>query len=381
MSFGRLSQWASRHLLKIDWLLFTAVLVICAIGVAFIWSASLRMNEQTADWHVTTQPVRQMMWLGISLVVFVIVLVLPYTILMRFSYLFYVIGIVLLIGVFFQPPIKQVRRWYNLGGVLFQPSEYMKVILIMTLARYLMYRENYRTLKGLLGPFVLTLAPLLLVVKEPDLGTAIVFVPILFALLYAAGARAKHLIAVILICLLLSPLVYLNLAEYQQKRLTSFINPQAHAQTAGFQVMNSVCAVASGGLRGKGWSEGTQNLFDFIPADRTDFIFAVLGEEWGFLGTVGLLLLYFLIFLCGLGIAKSTREPYGRLLAVGVVTMLAMQVFINIGMTIQLMPVTGLPLPLMSYGGSSLLSSFIALGLLINVGKNRIPVFADEDFN
>ncbi|HUU43478.1 MAG TPA: rod shape-determining protein RodA [Planctomycetota bacterium] len=380
MNLRTFSRWASRHLLTIDWLLLAAALAICTIGVAFIWSASLRMNEQTADWHVTTQPMRQVMFLVVSLVAFVAVLVVPYTVVMRFSYLFYVVGIVLLVGVLFQPPIKHVHRWYSLGGFLFQPSEYMKVILIMTLARYLMYRENYRTLRGLLGPFVLTLGPLMLIVRQPDLGTAIVFVPILFALLYVAGARARHLVTVILIGLVLSPVIYFNLADYQQKRLISFLSPAEYAQTGGFQVMNSVCAVASGGLLGKGWSEGTQNLFDFIPADRTDFIFAVLGEEWGFVGTVALLALYFLIFLGGLGIAKSTREPYGRLIAVGVVTLFAMQVFINVGMTIQLMPVTGLPLPFMSYGGSSLLSSFIALGLLINVGKNRIPVLADEDF-
>ena len=372
---------SSRTLRHIDWLLFTAVLIICVLGITFIWSASFRVSQQTGDWRATSQPVRQIVWLLISLVAFVVVLLVPYARLMRLSYSLYLVGILLLVGVFFHPPIKHVHRWYRLGGVLFQPSEYMKVILVMTLSRYLMYRENYRRLRGLVGPFVLTLAPLLLVVREPDLGTALVFLPILFALLYVAGARKRHLLTIIVVALALLPVVYFFVLQpYQQERVISFIDPSAHAQAGGYQQRNSLVAVGSGGVLGKGWGAGTQNLFGFIPADLTDFVFAVYAEEWGLVGAVFLLVLYYIIFLCGLGIAKSTREPYGRLLAVGVVSMFAVQVFINIGMTIQLMPVTGLPLPFMSYGGSSLLSSFIALGLLINVGKHRIPVLADEDF-
>ena len=383
MSFNRSGNWSNRHLLQIDWVLIASALVICAVGVCFIWSASFHRNEHTGAWEQGAQPLRQIMWVGISLIALVVMLILPYTVLMRFSYPLYIAGLLLLVGVLFHPPIKEVRRWYSLGGVLFQPSEYMKVILIMTLARYLMYRENYRTLKGLLGPFLLTFAPVLLVVQQPDLGTALVFIPILFVLLYVAGARRKHLIAVILIGIAMTPVVYLHLEHYQQQRILSFISPSdhpRHVQSGGYQVTNSLCAIGSGQLTGRGWGDGPLHRHGFIPAAGTDFIFAVVGEEWGFAGGVGLLLLYCVLFLCGLGIAKSTREPYGRLVAVGVVTMLAMQVFTNVAMTVQLMPVTGLPLPFMSYGGSSLLSSFIALGLLINVGKNRIPVFADEDF-
>jgi len=373
-----------RTLRQIDWLLFTSVLAICVIGVVFIWSASFRISEQTGDWRATSQPVRQIRWLGVALVAFVVMLIVPYTRLMKLSYGLYLVGIVLLGGVFLAPAVKHVHRWYSFAGVRFQPSEFMKVALIMTLARYLMYRENYRTLRGLVGPFILTLAPMILVVLQPDLGSAMVYPPILFSLLYVAGARKKHLLAVVLVALALTPLIYTFVLEgYQQERLISFINPSGHAKdmyAGAWHVMNSVCAVGSGGLTGKGWGAGSQNLFGFIPADLTDFIFAVLAEEWGFIGCIGLMVLYYIVFLCGLGIAKSTREPYGRLVAVGVVTMFAVQVLINIGMTVQLMPVTGLPLPFMSYGGSSLLFSFIALGLLINVGKHRVPVLADEDF-
>jgi rod shape determining protein RodA len=374
----------ARVLRRIDWLLVACALAISAIGIAFIYSASIRLSQDTGDWAASDQPLRQALWLAVGLLALLFVIVPNYTVLMHFSYPLYVLGFLMLVGLFFAPPYHLVHRWYRVAGTLFQPSEFMKVILILALSRYLMYRENYRRLSGLIGPFLLTFVPLILVVKQPDLGTAMVFLPVLFALLYVAGAQRKHLIAIICVGLALLPLVYFFLLyDYQRERVICFINPAGHMKNmyaGGFQVMNSVCAVGSGGLTGKGWGQGPQNLYGFVPADLTDFIFAVLAEEWGFLGSILLLVLYFVIILCGLGIARSTREPFGRLVAVGVVTMFASQVIINIGMTIQLMPVAGLPLPFMSYGGSSLLSGFIALGLLINIGKNRIPVFADEDF-
>jgi rod shape determining protein RodA len=367
---------------RIDWVLLGSVLLICVIGVVFIWSASYRFSPDAGDWTASRQPVRQVVWLALSLGLLVAFLMPKYTICMRAAYPLYVIGLLLLIGLFFMPRINEVHRWYRIGTFLFQPSEFMKVLLILTLARYLMYRKNYRTLKGLIAPFVLTLIPVMLIVRQPDLGTALVFLPILFALLYVAGAKRMHLIAIILMGLLSMPVLYSMLRDYQKNRLVCFINPEKpeHRNAGGFQLLNSVCAVGSGGLFGNGWGAGTQNLYGFIPADDTDFIFAVLGEEWGFVGASFLLALYFLVFLCGLGIARNTREPFGRLVAVGVITMLATQVLINVGMTVQLMPVTGLPLPFMSYGGSSLLSSFLALALLVNVGMNNIPVLADEDF-
>jgi len=374
----------ARDLRRIDWLLVGCALAIAVLGIAFIWSASIRLSQDTGDWAASDQPLRQAVWLAIGLIALLFVIVPSYTFLMRFSWPLYVLGILLLVGLFFAPPIRFVHRWYRVAGVLLQPSEYMKVILILALSRYLMYRENYRRLSGLIGPFLLTFIPLILVVREPDLGTAMVFLPVLFALLYVAGAQRKHLIAIICVGLALLPLVYFFvLHDYQRERVICFINPAGHMKNmyaGGFQVMNSVCAVGSGGLAGKGWGQGPQNLYGFIPADLTDFIFAVLAEEWGFLGAILLLVLYFVIILCGLGIAQSTREPFGRLVAVGAVVMFAAQACINIGMTIQLTPVTGLPLPFVSYGGSSLLTGFIALGLLINVGKNRVLVLADEDF-
>jgi rod shape determining protein RodA len=365
---------------RFDWLLFAVVLIICSLGVTFIWSASYH-REDTGGWEPSAQPYYQIVWVVIGVAVFIALLVPSYTVFMRAAYPLYVLGILLLAGLYFAPKIKEVHRWYPVGPILFQPSEFMKVIMVVALARYLTYRENYRQLSGLIAPLLLTLLPTVLIVREPDLGTALIFLPVFFAMLYVAGAKRKHLVGIALIGLACLPLLYLYaLRHYQQERLISFLNPEAYIQEGGYQIINAVSAIGSGGMLGKGWGAGTQNLYGFIPADQTDFIFAVLGEEWGFLGAIGLLLLYFMLFICGLSIARHTREPFGRLIAVGVVTMLAVQVFINIGMTVQLMPVTGLPLPFMSYGGSSLLSSFIALALLMNVGMRQVPVLADEDF-
>ena len=366
---------------RFDWILLAVVLVICTLGVTFIWSASYHRSDDSGDWEPSAQPVFQIVWVAVGLAVFLMLLVPDYTHFMKAAYPLYVLGVLLLVGLFFTPKFHNVHRWYRLGTFLFQPSEFMKVIMVLALARYLTYRENYRQLGGLVGPLVLTLLPTVLIVREPDLGTALLLLPVFFAMLYVAGANRRHLIGIALIGLACLPLLYLYvLKDYQRDRLICFVNPEAYMQEGGYQIMNAVCAIGSGGMLGKGWGDGTQNLYGFIPADQTDFIFAVLGEEWGFLGAFGLLLLYFTVFICGLSIARNTREPFGRLIAVGVVTMLAVQVLINIGMTVQLMPVTGLPLPFMSYGGSSLLSSFIALALLMNVGMRRVPVLADEDF-
>ena len=379
------SLLSARTVRQIDWVLLGSALIVCTLGVLFIWSASFHL-EQDGDWHASSQPLRQLMWIGAGLVVFVIIVALPYTYFTRVSYLFYVAILALLVGVLFAPAIQHVHRWFRVGGFLFQPGEFVKVVLVITLARYLMYRESYRTLPGLAAPLVLALAPMVLLVMEPDIGTSLTLLPIMFALLFTAGARRSHLVIIVLVGLGSLPAIYYAphvLQDWQRERIITIIHPESHAKDiryGSYQVMNSVTAVAAGGVAGKGWGQGSQHLFDFIPADQTDFIFAVYAEEWGFLGTTFLLFLYFLIFTCGLSIAKSTREPFGRLIAVGVVVMWASQVLINIGMTVQLMPVTGIPLPFMSYGGSSLVSSFVALGLIVSVGRHRVPVLADEDF-
>ena len=365
-----------------QWTLLICVLLLCAVGILFIASASSRYIDQ-GDWTYGDKPGKQAVWLGLGLVVFFVMLLFKYTRLMRLSYLLYLLGLGCLVGLLiFAKEVNHSRSWFFVGPMRIQPSEFMKIALILCLARYLMYRKNYRRFSGLVGPFVLTLAPMLLIIDQPDLGTAMVFLPVLFALLYVAGAKLKHLFTIMGMGLASLPLVYtFLLSEKHQERVVAFLHPEQHLAGPGFQIVNALYAIGSGGFLGKGWHQGTQNLLGFIPYDDNDFIFAVYAEEWGLLGALLLLAVFFLIIILGIGIAGRTREPFGRLVAVGVVVLFAVQVLINVGVTVALMPVTGLTLPFISYGGSSLLTCFIALGLLINVGMHKEPVLADEDFD
>jgi cell division protein FtsW (lipid II flippase) len=272
----------------------------------------------------------------------------------------------------------------------------MKVGYILALAWYLRRRDNVRRLSGLLGPFVLTVLPMLLVLMQPDLGTALLLMPVLFVMLFAAGARLRHLLTVILLGAVSLPLFWNRMHDYQRFRVAGVLlqieairtsisenpdSPWAWLCTAdaakrweqgdGFQLIGSKTALGSGGLLGHGWKEGTYVKFEFLPARHTDFIFAIIGEQFGFVGCLGVLGCYLLIILAGVEIAVATSEPFGKLLAVGVVSMIFTQAAINVGMTMGLAPVTGIPLPFMSYGGSSMMVSYLLIALLISVSQHR----------
>ncbi|MCA9072452.1 MAG: FtsW/RodA/SpoVE family cell cycle protein, partial [Planctomycetaceae bacterium] len=254
-----------------------------------------------------------------------------------------------------------------------QPSELAKLAYILTLADYLMYRRNYRRWLGLVVPFLLTLVPVGLILREPDLGTSLVFFPILFAMLFAAGARPRHLVAIGLLGVLCLPALWWGMSAEQKSRVVTLFTQQDGGPAPrgdGYHLHQSKQVLAFGGVWGSEWGGMTMNdpLAYHLPAGRTDFIFCLIGERWGLGGTLLVILLYALLFGRGLTIAGATREPFGRLVAVGIVALLASQTIINTGMTVGMMPITGLTLPLMSYGGSSLLATCLALGLLVNVG-------------
>jgi len=390
-----------RYLRNFDWLILGCVVGLLVIGEVFIWSASYHSLENYRGYYEPYAK-RQVAWIIVSFAVFFILLVPSYRRAAGLAYVIYGAGLFLLVYVIlFGQAAYESRRWISIYRFSFQPSEFMKIIFIIVLARYLMYRKNYRTFKGLLIPFVMTLVPMGLIIIEPDLGTAMILMVVFFGLLYVAGARVKHLLSIIGLGICSIPMFYyFMLKDYQKMRLASFAlswfgdekpawlvsllglgsQIEGHALRGGYQLNQSLIAVGSGGLFGKGWGLGTQNRLNFLPAHHNDFIFAVIGEEWGLVGCIIVIALYALIIMCGLGIAARTREPFGRLIAVGVVLLFVSQVVINIGMTVGMMPITGLPLPLVSYGGSSLLSSFMALALLMNVGIRRVPVLAAEDF-
>ena len=277
-----------------------------------------------------------------------------------------------------------------------QPSEFCKLAYILALAWYLRYRSNYRRFKSLVGPFAVTLLPMVLILLEPDLGTVLLMMPVFFAMLFVAGARIKHLLLIVCLAVLVSPMMWFMLRPYQRIRISSVLlqsewirakaekspmigellvggkfDERRWRNTWGYHLIRSKYAVAWGGWDGTGTGRGPFIKYDFLPERHNDFIFSVVAQQWGFVGCLGFLFLYVLLVACGLEIAGHNTDPFGRLLAVGIVAMFVVEVAINVGMTLGLMPITGLTLPFVSYGGSSLLVNMTAVGLLNNVGRCR----------
>ncbi len=286
--------------------------------------------------------------------------------------------------------------WIKLGFISIQPSELCKIAYILALAWYLRYRSNYHSFRALIGPFVLTLIPIVLILVEPDLGTVMLMMPVLFTMLFMAGARVKHLLLIILLAVLVSPFLWFKMQSYQRSRVSAVFlqsawireNAQEHPTFSrilvggkfnekrwrtdwGFHIIRSKLAIASGGWSGAGLGRGDFIKYNFLPERHNDFIFSIIAHQVGFLGTLAFLGLYVILMICGLEIAADNVDPFARLLAVGIVAMLAVEVLVNVGMALGLMPVTGLTLPFVSYGGSSLLVSMMAVGLLNNIGRCR----------
>lgn len=351
---------------KIPWVILIPCLLIPIIGLA-------GMHRADQLYGASVQFERQLVWLAIAWPIMLGLTVVSYRPLRRVGPWLYLLSLVLLVVVLFMPAINGSRRWIPLGLLDFQPSEPARLAFIMALAGFLMHRDSQKTLGGLFVPFVMTLFPLLLILKEPDLGTAVLFLPILYAMLFAAGARPAHLAAAALTGVALLPLLWGQLSAEQRSRVTTVFNQRdggAAPQRDGYHLHQSKQVIALGGLDGS--LQHDEPIIDdpaayHLPAARTDFILALICERYGFGGFLGLMLLYGMIIVGGLSAASRTREPFGRLVAVGIVTMLATQAIINAAMTVGLMPITGITLPLASYGGSSLVSTCAAVGLLMNI--------------
>jgi rod shape determining protein RodA len=273
------------------------------------------------------------------------------------------------------------QRWINIGPFVFQPSEFAKLIIIVTLADFLAGREGkLRNLKELIPCFVFVGVPMVLILLQPDLGTSLVFIAVLFGMLFIAAGRpllvcgifgAGLLGAIGMVWAHLKFGTWIPLHDYQLKRLIIFLDPWSDIQGAGYHVIQSQIAIGSSGFWGKGLMRGTQSFLEFLPIRHTDFIFSVLAEEFGFLGVLLLLTLFAVFLYRGVRIAAESRDLFGTLMAVGVVSMFAFHILVNIGMTVAIMPVTGLPLPLVSYGGSNMITNLAAIGVLLNIYLRR----------
>lgn len=358
-----------KDLKSLDYLMLFAAILLLVAGWFAVYSASY--EERLATGIDYSQ--KQFMWTCIAVAVFFITLVIDYHLLLKFSFILYIVILGLLALVLVLGDMRYgARRWISLGGISFQPSELAKLGIILAISKYLVADiDNRKSMRYIIFCGGLLLVPLILILKQPDLGTALVFIPTVVVMLFVAGMGWKWLVTMGTIGLLSMPCAWFFLKNYQKSRLLSFLNPEQDPLGAGYSVIQSKIAVGSGGLFGKGWLSGTQNRLNFLPERHTDFIFSIIGEEWGFIGAMVILILFFIIIAVGFNIAHKANDLSGKLLAVGLITMFSIQAAVNIGMTIGLMPVTGIPLPFISYGGTSLVITMATLGLLQNIYMRR----------
>ncbi|MCF6157883.1 MAG: rod shape-determining protein RodA [wastewater metagenome] len=344
---------------KFDWLTFLILCILLTIGIFFVWSAS---SERFLY--------KQLVWILTGFTLFFTLLYFDYHSFAEYSYIIYTSALFLLILLFaLGSSVKGSQRWFSLGSFSVQPSEFMKIALVLVLARFLRYKKHILGLSDIGISLLLTFIPMVLIIKQPDLGTALILIPILLSILYTAGIRLFHLLVLLGTGLAISPLLWMYLLKsYQKMRIIGFLWPEKTTDWgAGYHRIQSLIAIGSGGLLGAGWGSGTQNQMKFLPERHTDFIFAVIAEEWGFLRACFVLFLYVAFIACGIGIARNTRDPFGRLVVVGLITLFATQIIINIGMNLGVAPIVGVTLPFISYGGSSMLTSFISLSIIFNV--------------
>jgi len=353
-----------------DWTLLGFVMILAVISVLEIYSATL--HTRFNDFYK-----QQILWFVGGLVAMFVLSVVNYHRLLEIVHWLYGFCLISLIAVLaVGSKVMGARRWIKLpGGIHFQPSEWVKLVLILAVARFFVGLAGRKlTWPDVFKAMAMVGIPMLLVLKQPDLGTALTYTPILLAGLFLGGIDWKKAAILVFAVLVLAGIAFSSnkiLKPYQKDRLTSFINPGADPKGSGYQILQSKIAVGDGGVFGRGTTKGTQTQGDFLPIPYTDFIFAAFAEEHGFVGAVIVLLIYFLILMRLIQNAQTAADLSGTFLVMGVVAVLIFQIAVNIGMVIGLMPVTGIPLPLMSYGGSSVLFTFLALGMVMNVRMNR----------
>jgi rod shape determining protein RodA len=353
---------------QLDWGLLTVACLILATGITMIYSATYSRGADLQDLHL-----RQLSWLGVGAFAIGILLLLDYRVIHRYAYVIYGITLVLLILVpLVGSTIGGAKRWLVMGPVRFQPSELAKVTVVIALARYLTDEEGggLMRLRDLGIPALLILIPAVLIAREPDLGTALVVAIIGFAVVLAAGLRVSTILILAGVFITATPLGWFFLKGYQKARVLSIIQG-GDPLGAGYHSLQAKIAIGSGGLLGKGLLAGTQSQLHFLPAQHTDFIFGVLAEEAGFFGSMWLIALFALLLIQGLTVAARSRDLFGTLVATGVAISFGLHAVLNIAMTTGLLPVVGLPLPLMSYGGSALVVNMLGLGLLLNIRMRR----------
>ena len=373
---------SQRRFDNLPWGMMFLVFTIAFIGLAAVYSATYTSRGPSSLFT------KQIAWVSIGLIVMFLALIPDYHTVGRYAYVLYAVSLVLLFLVMFMGKSGMgAQRWLAIGPFAFQPSELAKISLTLALARYFAEdpkQGNYE-LKDLATPAVMVMVPLILVLKQPDLGTALMLLLTSTIIVLIAGIRLRSVMVVLLIGATIASLVFLvspvrhkiwsSLKPYQQNRIKAFIDPSSDPLGSGYHANQSKISVGSGQITGRGYRKGTQSQMAFLPERHTDFIFAVIAEETGLVGSSVLLLLYLILLLIGVDTSKNAKDRLGVLMAGGIVSMLLLYVFINMGMAVGIVPVVGVPLPLVSYGGTSIITTFLSLGILLNIQARRFMLF------
>ncbi|MDA8125800.1 MAG: rod shape-determining protein RodA [Deltaproteobacteria bacterium] len=359
-----------RLILNFDWTLFIMVLLLNGIGLINVYSAGFSLTEP----NQTPFYIKQLQWILIGMVGMSVAFFLDYRFIVRHGYVIYGVSLLLLLVVFTTGyATRGSQRWIALGGFTFQPSELVKLTLILALAKYFdrhRMGRDYR-LSELFTPFLLVIVPFVLILKQPDLGTGLILLIIFLSLVFFVGLDWRAFLAAAASSIVVAPIGWFFLKDYQKGRILTFFSPERDPLGSGYHIIQSMIAVGSGGLFGKGFLQGSQTQLKFLPEQQTDFVFSVFAEEWGFLGGMILMTIFLSLVLWGMKIVIHSKDYLGALVAFGITMLIFWEVFINIGMVLGILPVVGIPLPFLSYGGSSMVVLMTAIGLLMNISVRR----------
>ena len=358
-----------RELKNVEWTILIVAIILCVIGLIALFSAT---NEtEHADFN------KQCIWFVVSLIIMIGVMIIDYETLVKISPVLYGLFILLLIGVLFTPEINGATSWYDIGFFSFQPGEFAKIFVILFLALAInRIQERGKTEINRPTRLLVLLAilgvPVLLIIKQPDFGTAAAYIVAAALMIISAGINKKYIIGTIILVVVSVPLIYnFILPDHAKARIDIFLNPESDPRGAGYNIIQSKLAIGAGGLTGMGLLKGNQTQLGFLYPKTTDFIFAVIGEEMGFVIAGTVIILYVLLITKGIYVAKTAKDETGALIAAGITGIFLFHVVENIGMVMGLLPITGVPLPFISYGGSSLITNFILIGILLNISSKR----------
>lgn len=358
-----------REFKNIEWSVVIIAIILCVIGLVALFSATQETEHDEFN--------KQCIWFAVSLVIMIIIMLIDYETIAKVSPIIYGLFILLLIGVLFTTPVNGATSWFNIGFFSFQPGEFAKVFVILFLALAITKikqkgNSEINKISKLIIVFAIVGAPILLIIKQPDYGTAAAFLVATALMLITAGIDKRYIISIILLIVISVPLLYnFVLPEHAKTRIDIFLNPESDPRGAGYNIIQSKLAIGAGGLTGMGFLKGNQTQLGFLYPKTTDFIFAVIGEELGFI-VAGVVIIMYIFFInkC-IYIAKTAKDELGSLIATGIAGVFLFHMIENIGMVMGLLPITGVPLPFISYGGSSLITNFICIGLLANISSKR----------